>query len=104
VNRDASDARLVDYVLREPSAAKVGQARVRDYNPGGFPRLAAVASGAVCPAGQTDNSSCRCLDTDGDGMPDLWELAHGLDPRNAADGPALNPDGFTNLERYLNGP
>ncbi|HWA26813.1 MAG TPA: hypothetical protein VG734_14235 [Lacunisphaera sp.] len=42
-------------------------------------------------------------DTDHDGMPDAWETAHGLDPRDAQDGAAdRNGDGYTNLEDYLN--
>jgi hypothetical protein len=43
------------------------------------------------------------VDSDHDGMPDDWEKAHHLDPKNAADG-ALdgNGDGYTNLEEYLN--
>jgi hypothetical protein len=42
------------------------------------------------------------LDTDHDGIPDEWEKAHGLDPKDGADGAAYTADGYTNLERYLN--
>jgi hypothetical protein len=43
------------------------------------------------------------LDTDGDGIPDTWEIRHGLDPNNALDGNlySLNSN-YTNLEMYLN--
>lgn len=42
-------------------------------------------------------------DTDHDGMSDGWEKAHGLNPKDPADGNAdLNGDGYTNLEKYLN--
>ena len=43
-------------------------------------------------------------DTDGDGMPDLWEIKMWLNPLDPTDGPAttLNPQGYTNLEVYLN--
>ena len=44
------------------------------------------------------------FDADGDGMPNGWEQAHGLDPFNpyGADGASGNPDGdaFTNLQEY----
>ena len=40
-------------------------------------------------------------DTDGDGIPDAWESANGLDP-NVADGNRRNPEGYTALEVYLN--
>ena len=41
-------------------------------------------------------------DTDGDGMPNHWEAAHGLDASDDADGRAdRDSDGYTNLEEYL---
>lgn len=42
-------------------------------------------------------------DADGDGIPDAWEKAHGLNPKDATDGNKdMNGDGYTNLEKYLN--
>ena len=43
------------------------------------------------------------VDTDHDGVPDVWEQAHGLNPQDPADGPrSTTPGGYSNLERYLN--
>lgn len=41
-------------------------------------------------------------DTDGDGMPDEWESANGLDKDNPADGAVIAENGYSNLENYLN--
>jgi pectate lyase len=41
-------------------------------------------------------------DSDHDGMPDDWEKTHGLNPSDPTDGNVVGPDGYTNLEEYLN--
>jgi hypothetical protein len=45
--------------------------------------------------------SFASLDSDGDGMPDAWEIANGLNPYDPTDA-ALDPDndGLTNLQEY----
>ncbi len=40
-------------------------------------------------------------DTDGDGMPDTWERANGLDPTVANAAGDFDADGYTDLEEYL---
>ncbi len=50
----------------------------------------------------TLNSADAPADTDGDGIPDEWESANGLNPNDASDGTATGADGYTNLENYLN--
>lgn len=47
-------------------------------------------------------STAAPLDTDGDGMPDAWEVSRGLDPSNALDRNSVNEAGYTQLEVYLN--
>ena len=54
----------------------------------GFPKLTSLEAKA---------------DSDGDGMPDEWETAQGLNPNDPEDGPATAENGYTNLENYLNG-
>jgi hypothetical protein len=82
--RDAVDTRIVDDVQK-----RTGKIINSPADVGGWPELASVPPPA---------------DTDRDGMPDAWEVAHKLNPRDPADGPRItgDADGYTNLERYLN--
>ena len=46
----------------------------------------------------------KSKDTDNDGMPDIWEAAHGLDPQNPKDANLdRDADGYLNIEEYING-
>jgi hypothetical protein len=81
-SRDAIDLRIVNSVRD-----KTGSSRVSTTGP--WPDL---ASGAPAPP----------ADSDHDGMPDAWEIAHGLDPNNARNGTTAAANGYTNLENYLN--
>ena len=41
-------------------------------------------------------------DTDHDGIPDDWEIAHGLNPNDPSDAAKKSTNGYSNLELYLN--
>ncbi|KAI1257395.1 hypothetical protein MGN70_000435 [Eutypa lata] len=41
-------------------------------------------------------------DSDGDGIPDEWESANGLDPNDASDAMVITSSGYANIEVYLN--
>ena len=49
------------------------------------------------------NAEKALIDSDGDGMPDVWESKHGLNPKSASDASAYTLDeNYTNIEFYLN--
>ena len=48
------------------------------------------------------NPPTALADSDGDGIPDVWEAAIGTDANSASDGLQQASSGYLNLERYLN--
>lgn len=47
-------------------------------------------------------SKRAAADADGDGIPDTYEDAHGLDPSDPSDGAKIASNGYSNVENYLN--
>src|SRR5207247_743048 len=80
--RDAVDTRVIGEVRNEAGHHINSQNDV-----GGWPTL---------------NSSTPPADLDQDGIPDAWEIEHGLNPADASDGAAISGSGYSNLEVYLN--
>lgn len=81
--RDAVDERIINDILNSTGDIIIRQAEV-----GGFPIL---------------NSVLAPVDSDKDGMPDMWEIYHGLNPFDPNDRNYDRiGDGYTNLEEYLN--
>jgi pectate lyase len=83
-HRDAVDARIVAGVRDQTGRVINSQKEV-----GGWPEL---------------KSAPAPVDSDGDGIPDDWEKAHGLDPNDPTDAskPAKDGSGYSNIEVYIN--
>jgi formylglycine-generating enzyme required for sulfatase activity/pectate lyase len=79
---------LLDQRLAREAEAGTGKIINSQEDVGGWPALGSA------PAPQ---------DSDHDGMPDDWEIAHGLNPQRADHNGDADGDGFTNLEEFLNG-
>ena len=80
--RDPVDERAVAQTLNDTGAFIDNESEV-----GGYPTL---------PDGEA------LLDSDGDGVPDSFELAHGTDPAVADATGDLDGDGYSNIEDWAN--
>ena len=85
---------------RVPFFDSIDQRAITDYNNG--TGRGDILDEAAVGGYPTYASGTPYTDTDGDGIPDTWELAHGLNPANAADGPMIAGNGYSNLENFLN--
>lgn len=93
LHRDAVDTRIVDEVRNGKYTYKGSNGSTNGLidspnDVGGYPEL---------------KSTEAPKDTDRDGMPDEWEIIHGLDMNASSDGKLYSLDKeYTNLEIYLN--
>ncbi|MFD2033739.1 pectate lyase [Belliella marina] len=89
--RDAVDLRLVEE-------AKQGESNRGKNSDGIIDSQKDVGSWPVLQKGEA------MVDTDQDGMPDLWEVENGLDPNDPSNANSYDLDSkYTNLEVYFNG-
>ncbi|MFT3781309.1 MAG: hypothetical protein QM790_04775 [Nibricoccus sp.] len=111
--RDAVDQRVIEMVR----TGKVGNATMAEGTP---PRVLAVGykqevldeqKELVTKGFITDPSEVGGYpkyegtpykDSDGDGMPDEWEITHKLDPKNPADANTVDKGGYTFIEDFIN--
>lgn len=84
LHRDAIDQRLIGYLQ---SLGKEGKIFKTEVDAGGQGNL---------------TTGKAVTDSDGDGLPDAWETAHHLNPKNAKDAASVMSGGYTRLEEYLN--
>lgn len=106
--RDAVDKRIVEQVrtgkidYKEVKTDTDFQFKVRKLPKDSYKLGIITAPWQV--GGYPDYKGTPYKDSDNDGMPDSWEVAHGLNPHNADDAgkPAKDGKGYTNIEVYLN--
>ena len=90
-------------IRRSALARCVVVARLRKLLYGALGALALLLGAALPLAAQTNANGIIAADFNHDGIPDVWEKAHGLNPADPADANNdSNGDGYTNLEKYLN--
>lgn len=98
-NRDAIDSRVIGNVTGFATSPNgIGPSA---------PNAAELSALLAAPV----TTHAAGYDTDGDGMPNAWEIKHGLNPNSALDAVTYNAgnpsqndfdlDGYTNLQEYL---
>jgi hypothetical protein len=89
-SRDSIDQRIIGNVQNNTQPA------------GGIPATAPVPAELTAVLNNPTTARGAGYDSDGDGMPDVWEAKYGLNPHLATDGTGdFDTDGYTNLQEYL---
>ncbi|MBD8488578.1 polysaccharide lyase [Echinicola sp. CAU 1574] len=107
--RDAVDQRIVQQVrtgkinAKEGLEVEIGQEFIHRRLPADSYKKGIIMHPDQV-GGYPEYQGKAYQESDGDGIPDAWERKYGLDPNDPSDANGdLNGDGYTNLEKYLNG-
>jgi mRNA-degrading endonuclease RelE of RelBE toxin-antitoxin system len=106
--RDAVDTRVVEQVrtgkiqYKDNTGSKIGSEYIKrrlgddSYKQGIIYDISQVG-------GYPEYKGKPYKDSDGDGIPDEWEIRHQLNPKDPSDAAKYsNGDGYTNIEHFLN--
>ena len=107
-HRDAVDLRIAEQVrtgkiaYKEMKTDTDFQFKVRKLGKDSYKLGIITAPWQV--GGYPEYKGTPYKDSDNDGIPDSWEIAHGLNPHDPSDAakPAKNGGGYSNIEVYLN--
>ncbi|PTQ95748.1 hypothetical protein C8P68_105256 [Mucilaginibacter yixingensis] len=107
--RDAVDKRITEQVRTGKIAydSKINTDTVFQFKVRKLPKDSYKLGIITAPwqvGGYPNYQGTPYKDTDGDGLPDAWEVAHGLNPKDPKDSalPAKNGGGYSNIEVWLN--
>jgi hypothetical protein len=113
--RDAVDTRVIEMVRTgrvgdvKPSADVTALLTRVKFSPQRIQEIHDLAAKGIISdiaqvGGHPEYKGTPHKDSDGDGMPDEWESAHGLNPNDPADAASdKDGDGYTTIEDFING-
>jgi len=113
-HRDPIDLRIIKSVRTGKVSAQPGTNDTENFSHVGYTGrvtnslVQLVAKGIITnPAqvgGYPEYKGTPYKDSDGDGLPDAWEIKYGLNPNDPSDAVTdLNGDGYSNIEEFING-
>lgn len=107
--RDAVDARVINYVktgeidYKDGLENTIGKEFIKRRLPADSYKKGIITHPEQV-GGYPVYKGKSYKDSDGDGISDAWEKKYGLNPNDGSDANKdLNGDGYTNIEKYLNG-
>jgi hypothetical protein len=104
--RDAVDARIVEQVrtgkitYKEVNTDTMFQFKIRKLPKDSY--KVGIITHPNQVGGYPEYKGTPYKDSDNDGIPDSWELAHGLNPHDASDAAKITKSGYSNIEIYIN--